>query len=66
MNDWQNIVTNLKKELKAREISSYKLEKMTGLASPNIRRLLTLSQAPNLKTICLICNALSISLREIC
>ena len=66
MNDWQEIIKNLKNEIKKREISSYQLAKMTGLNASNIRRLLTFAQAPNLKTICLICNSLEIPLKEIC
>lgn len=66
INDWQEIVLKLKKVINDRGLSYYRLAKMTGLKASNICRLLNLKQAPNLKTICLICNGLDISMKEIC
>lgn len=62
MNEPNKIIKGLKAEIKAQNISIYKLAAMTNLHEANLRRTLNLRQSPNLKTICVICNALKMSI----
>ena len=65
LNYSKDLIRQIKKIMTEKEITVYWLAQKTGLAEPNIRRLFKTDQLPNLKTIVLICNELSIKIELI-
>lgn len=62
MNDWKEIVTDLKQVAKEKNISINALAELTGMRQSNISRIFSLKYTPKLETVCIIADALNVTI----
>lgn len=61
---WPSLCQQINQALTEKKITKYQLSKLTGIAEPNIRRMLSTSSdiIPSFRSILLICNEAGISI----